>query len=58
MGDVYLIEEIYGCTVMSIMQWKSTTVKILHYFIMATGHAKYEKIYSNMVSVILFGVFQ
>lgn len=50
MGDVYLIEEIYGFTVMSIMQWKSTIVKILHYFIMATGHAKYEKIYSNMVS--------
>lgn len=50
MGDVYLIEEIYGCTIISIMQRKSTIVKILHDFIMATGHAKYEKIYSNMVS--------
>ena len=38
---VYLIEEIYGCTVMSIMQWKPTAVEILHdIFMMGTGHAK------------------
>ena len=46
---MYLIEE-NGCTVMSIMQQKSTIVIILHDVISGAGHAKYEKIFCNMAS--------